>query len=119
MKPLNHKQRNAFTILMADDDPDDRQLTKEALREVCLKDHFAEVCDCEDLLSYPCLGRKLQSCSDCPAGPLTTLLPHHGDIANFLLFLGTLIFSNAHFPNESYSEKHRHRDSNSEPNDDS
>lgn len=52
MKPLDHKQRNALTILMADDDPDDRQLTKEALREVCLKDHFAEVCDCEELLSY-------------------------------------------------------------------
>ena len=52
MKPLDLAQRNAITILMADDDPDDRQLTREALSEVRLKNHFAEVCDGEELLSY-------------------------------------------------------------------
>ncbi len=52
MRPLDRDQRRAITILMADDDADDRLLTKEALDEVRLRNCFAEVCDGEELLSY-------------------------------------------------------------------
>lgn len=52
MKPLDREQRSTITILMADDDADDRLLTREALDEVRLRNHFAEVCDGEELLSY-------------------------------------------------------------------
>ncbi len=52
MKPLDREQRGAITILMADDDPDDRLLAREALDEARLRNHFAEVCDGEELLGY-------------------------------------------------------------------
>lgn len=52
MKLPDREPRSAITILMADDDPDDRLLTREALDEARLGNHFAEVCDGEELLGY-------------------------------------------------------------------
>ena len=45
----NHK---AITILMADDDPDDRMLTRDALTESHLLNDFETVEDGEDLMDY-------------------------------------------------------------------
>src|SRR5437764_10021481 len=45
----NHK---AITILMADDDPDDRMLTRDALTESRLLNDFETVEDGEDLMDY-------------------------------------------------------------------
>jgi CheY-like chemotaxis protein len=44
--------RKSVTILMADDDPDDRLLTKEAFRQGGFVDVLRFVCDGEDLLDY-------------------------------------------------------------------
>jgi len=52
MKPLERHARETVSILMADDDPDDRMLTREALEETNFINGFAEVSDGEDLLSY-------------------------------------------------------------------
>ena len=41
-----------ITILMADDDPDDRQLTREAFEENCLANELRFVEDGEELLDY-------------------------------------------------------------------
>jgi CheY-like chemotaxis protein len=41
-----------ITILMADDDPDDRELTREAFRESRLANEFHTVEDGEELLEY-------------------------------------------------------------------
>jgi len=41
-----------ITILMADDDPDDRELTREAFRENRLANEFHTVEDGEELLDY-------------------------------------------------------------------
>ena len=41
-----------LTILMADDDPDDRELTEEALRTARLKNDIRFVVDGQDLLDY-------------------------------------------------------------------
>ncbi|MCX7867815.1 response regulator [Limisphaera sp. VF-2] len=41
-----------ITILMADDDPDDRELTREAFRESRLANEFHTVEDGEELLDY-------------------------------------------------------------------
>jgi CheY-like chemotaxis protein len=43
---------SAITILMADDDPDDRMLTREALAESHLLNDFETVEDGEDLMDY-------------------------------------------------------------------
>lgn len=45
----NHKP---ITILMADDDPDDRMLTRDALEESRLLNEFETVEDGEDLMDY-------------------------------------------------------------------
>ena len=52
MKQPNSSGSHAFTILMADDDADDRMLTKEALEEGRLANGFAEVEDGKKLLDY-------------------------------------------------------------------
>jgi CheY-like chemotaxis protein len=41
-----------FVILMADDDPDDRMLSKEALDEICIAKDLRFVKDGEELLDY-------------------------------------------------------------------
>jgi len=46
----NH--RKPITILMADDDPDDRQMTKEAFQESLLSNDLRFVEDGEELLDY-------------------------------------------------------------------
>src|SRR5215203_4183751 len=43
-----------ITILMADDDPDDRQLTKEAFEEARLANDLRFVEDGEELMDYLC-----------------------------------------------------------------
>ena len=40
------------TILMADDDPDDRQMTREAFEEARLANDLRFVCDGEELMDY-------------------------------------------------------------------
>lgn len=46
------KERKPVTILVADDDPDDRQMTKEALEENYLINDLRFVVDGEDLMQY-------------------------------------------------------------------
>lgn len=46
------QNRKAVTILMADDDPDDRMLTREAFEESQLLNEFETVEDGEELLDY-------------------------------------------------------------------
>ena len=48
------KRRNPVTILMAEDDPDDRLLTKEALEDNRLINHLHFVEDGEELMDYLC-----------------------------------------------------------------
>ena len=43
---------NMITILLADDDPDDRQLTRDAFKENRLANSLATVEDGEELLEY-------------------------------------------------------------------
>ena len=50
MKPLNNKR--PITILMADDDEDDRELTRQALDENRLANDFHTVTDGEELMDY-------------------------------------------------------------------
>ena len=45
-------EKRPITILMADDDPDDRELTEEAFREVRFVNHLKFVRDGRDLLDY-------------------------------------------------------------------
>jgi len=45
-------RRHPVTILMADDDPDDCMLAKEALAETCLANELYFVSDGEELLDY-------------------------------------------------------------------
>ncbi|RMH50655.1 MAG: response regulator [Zetaproteobacteria bacterium] len=45
-------ERERITILMADDDPDDRLLLEDALEEVHLDNQFAFVEDGEELMDY-------------------------------------------------------------------
>jgi CheY-like chemotaxis protein len=49
---MSTKSKKAVTILIADDDPDDRQLTKEALEENYLLNDLRFVEDGEDLMNY-------------------------------------------------------------------
>ena len=46
------KPPKPITILMADDDPDDRQMTKEAFAESCLANDLRFVEDGEELMDY-------------------------------------------------------------------
>jgi CheY-like chemotaxis protein len=49
---MNHNQARPVTILMADDDPDDRQMTKEAFEESRLANDLRFVEDGSELLDY-------------------------------------------------------------------
>jgi CheY-like chemotaxis protein len=49
---MTESRRKAITILMADDDPDDRMLAKEALEEARLANTLATVEDGEQLMDY-------------------------------------------------------------------
>ena len=46
------KPKRSVTILMADDDPDDRQMTREAFEESCLTNDLRFVEDGEELIDY-------------------------------------------------------------------
>lgn len=60
-----------ITIIMADDDPDDRELAKEAFQECRLANevHFVE--DGEELMEYLCRKGKY---ADMPEAPLPALI---------------------------------------------
>jgi len=45
-------QRRGLTILMADDDEEDRELTREALRDARLTNEMRFVCDGQELIDY-------------------------------------------------------------------
>src|SRR5262245_62816577 len=49
---MSNSTKNLVTILMADDDPDDRQLTREAFEENHLANELRFVEDGEELLDY-------------------------------------------------------------------
>jgi CheY-like chemotaxis protein len=49
---MSSRERKPVTILVADDDPDDRQMTKEALEENYLINDLRFVVDGEDLMHY-------------------------------------------------------------------
>ena len=49
---MTAKERKPIAILVADDDPDDRQMTKEALEENYLLNDLRFVVDGEELLHY-------------------------------------------------------------------
>jgi CheY-like chemotaxis protein len=49
---MNKKKGNAITILLADDDPDDRMLAKEAFVESRLRNQLEMVEDGEELMDY-------------------------------------------------------------------
>src|SRR5688572_2271204 len=49
---MTAKERKPITILVADDDPDDRQMTKEAMEEHYLLNDLRFVVDGEDLMQY-------------------------------------------------------------------
>ena len=71
MTPLMKDPGKAITIIMADDDPDDRELAREAFEECRLANdvHFVE--DGEELMEYLCRkGRYLTV----PEAPLPALL---------------------------------------------
>lgn len=46
------KQRDSISILVADDDPDDRMLIEDAFKENCIGNHLDFVEDGEQLLAY-------------------------------------------------------------------
>lgn len=52
--PLTGKSGKPITILMADDDPDDRQMTKEAFAESLLANDLRFVEDGVELMDYLC-----------------------------------------------------------------
>lgn len=52
MNTEQHKQANIISILIADDDPDDRELTRDALAECRLANDVDFVADGEQLLDY-------------------------------------------------------------------
>src|ERR1044071_3845719 len=75
---------NMITILLADDDPDDRQLTRDAFKENRLANSLATVEDGEELLEYlpqhaaqrrPRTAEGNQSASGVP--PDSHCRPHH------------------------------------------
>ncbi len=71
MTPLMKDPGKAITIIMADDDPDDRELAREAFEECRLANdvHFVE--DGEELMEYLCRkGRYLTV----PEAPLPALI---------------------------------------------
>lgn len=47
-----NSDRKSITILMADDDPDDLMLTRDAFRESRLLNRLETVCDGEELMEY-------------------------------------------------------------------
>ena len=49
---MTPKKIKSITILIADDDADDRQMTKEALEENYLLNDLRFVCDGEELMNY-------------------------------------------------------------------
>jgi CheY-like chemotaxis protein len=69
MKP----QENAITILMADDDEDDRMMSMDALREARLANdlHFVE--DGEELMDYLHCRGKYTGCNNAPRPGLILL----------------------------------------------
>jgi len=49
---MESKDRKSFTILLADDDPDDRVLVQDAIREIEFEGHLQFVENGEELLAY-------------------------------------------------------------------
>ena len=59
-----HKAKSQITILMADDDEDDRLMTKEALEEAKVTNEVRFVVDGEELMDY--LHRRGKYTQDAP-----------------------------------------------------
>lgn len=64
--PGNGKTTKSITILMADDDPDDRQMTKEAFAESHLNNDLRFVEDGVELMDYLCRRGKYTDPSTSP-----------------------------------------------------
>ncbi|HKJ45343.1 MAG TPA: response regulator [Balneolales bacterium] len=69
-------QNKPLTILMADDDPEDRMLTHLALEKCKFKSDFRHVCDGEELLDYLYQRGKYKDPGTAPK-PLFILLDLH------------------------------------------
>lgn len=69
MKP----DRKAIAILMAEDDPDDRMFSKEALEEAHLSNDLRFVEDGEELLDYLRCKGKYSNADSCPTPGLILL----------------------------------------------
>lgn len=67
------KSGNAITILMADDDPDDQMLTKDAFEESCLANDIRFVGDGEELMDYLYHRGKFQDHENAPRPGLILL----------------------------------------------
>ena len=63
----------SFTILMAEDDPDDRLLTQEAFEENCLVNDLRFVEDGEELIDYLYQRAKFSDPDQCPRPGLILL----------------------------------------------
>ena len=62
-----------ITIIMADDDPDDRELAKEAFEECRLANQLQCVEDGEELLDYLCRRGRFEHLSEAPLPALILL----------------------------------------------
>jgi len=70
---MTAKLINSITILIADDDADDRQMTKEALEENYLLNDLRFVSDGEELMNYLRRKGKYQNAEDSPRPGLILL----------------------------------------------
>src|SRR5215203_6044130 len=70
---MTAKSSKPITILMADDDPDDRQLTKEAFEEARLANDLRFVEDGEELMDYLCRRGKYADPASSPRPALLLL----------------------------------------------
>ena len=66
-------KKNSITILMADDDEDDRMMTKEALEESRLANEMRFVVDGEELIDYLYRRGKFENPADSPRPGLILL----------------------------------------------
>lgn len=71
MSPIESKE--SVVILMADDDPDDRFLAEDALKEARLRNEIRFVCDGEELMDYLCRRGKFTDPSKSPRPGLILL----------------------------------------------
>jgi CheY-like chemotaxis protein len=69
----NLTPKETITILMADDDPDDRFLAEDALKEARLRNEIHFVCDGEELMDYLCHRGKYSNPESAPRPGLILL----------------------------------------------